>query len=297
MKKYILVLFFLFSNIVFGADLEVVARIPLPENIRNLNVSQLYMRRSDCNTKFYFELVSGSPTQILFDTNGFWYISNYKDPYLIRRTNIVGTLIEDGVLKVIQDEIVETRFFRENPSSIYNSISENGFSVVVNESINIQIQRYKISADKKDPMGNSISSFQNLCHLTNYKRNKEPISTNTFSGNSIMNNFSDSESLQFSPPGGRYKHLIAEKVDDYLIIYNLDIDQVKPNPVGPSIRIESSNETGIDAVINSETGKTVRVQSSRDNIDWTDVNTIPNPNGKKIFLPFSQQKEFIRGVE
>ena len=59
MKKLFLCTFLLISNVIFGADLEVVATIPLPENIRNsFSVSQLYMRRSDCNTKFYFDVVN-----------------------------------------------------------------------------------------------------------------------------------------------------------------------------------------------------------------------------------------------
>ena len=123
-----LFLFSLFALTASAVDIVQIAKIPIPPEYENQNFKRLEHRLVNASLSSRFHIrYDNNGKDLVVDINGLYYLF---DSYFLTnktKTNIVGTLVENGVLKILQDEIRESRSFRNDGWLVYKTFSKNGF--------------------------------------------------------------------------------------------------------------------------------------------------------------------------
>ena len=245
------------------------------------------------NGNIMLQLSAGSKLSFLgtFVIHPSGIITEIIPSQIIREENnkIIGTIVENNVLKVINEKTTTSITSIDNGDLQLKTFSTNGFQSVKNQSVTTTIQRFKQSADKNE-LVDSKSEYSSRFVLSKHKPNGEIISQQIFDGKyapSIIPDYSEDADNGYS----------VQLKDGLIYLFKLVDSNNHGNSTGASIKITSSNPNSFIGKIESPNTTSVRVQSSENIIDWVDIKEITNPNGKEILIPFAKEKEFIRIID
>lgn len=294
--KYLSIFLFLFTcQFIAAAELMQIAVVKKPANLTetvfhggNIRVNA----RKIWNGNILFQLLfggMGSSGTFVIHPSGISIEIIPSQSIREEKSEIVGTIIENNILKVITEKSTISTTSEDSGELQLKTFSTNGYQSVKNQSITTDIQRFKQSADKLELI-DTKTLYSSKFILSSHKVNGELVSQQTFEGKyapSTIPDFPEDTDNGYS----------LQLKDGLIYIFKLVNTTNQGNSSGLSIKITSSKSDSIVGRIESPNLNDVRVQSSVNIIDWIDIQKIKNPNGKEIVIPFSKEKEFIRIIE
>jgi hypothetical protein len=202
----------------------------------------------------------------------------------------LGTIVENGILKVIQIEKQEFIGETNDGLAIFNTFSTNGYLSVVNQRISLSEQKFKISATSKDLIDSVGTSF-NKVKITKYDSSGKILRTSSFDGK--LPEVSDE-----SDGGPDINFQIFVNIEDgYICLYRIDFNEAMISNNAIRFNVKSIKGNTITAQLLSESQKILRIQSSTNLIDWNTFKTIQNEPSLELVIPANKPKEFIRAIE
>lgn len=204
-------------------------------------------------------------------------------------TKIIGTIIENNILKVINEKTTVILTSVDSGDIQLKTLSTNGYQSVKNQSVTTVTQTFKQSADKIEII-DTKQVYSSRFIISSHKSNGDVISKETIEGKYSPSTIPD---FNFPDSDGYSMQLL----NGFIYVFKIVNITNQGNSSGLSLKITGSKSDSIIGTIQSSTSKDVRVQSSQNISDWMDIEKITNPNGKKIVIPFSKEKEFIRIIE
>jgi hypothetical protein len=129
-----LILSALFCINSFGSEVTLVGKMPVGEyDVKNIS-SQIEVSQVNNNGTFQISnFIMGSSDCIVMDSDGKYIIFKKTQINVQRTTNILQTIIENGVLKVMQIEKQETVGESNDGLAVFNTFSTNGYISIVNK--------------------------------------------------------------------------------------------------------------------------------------------------------------------
>jgi hypothetical protein len=204
-------------------------------------------------------------------------------------TKIIGTIIENNILKVINEKTTVIKTSVDSGDLQLKTLSTNGYQSVKNQSVTTVTQTSKQSADQIEII-DTKHVYSSRFIISNHKSNGDVISKETIEGKYSPSTIPDFE----FPEINGYSLQIR---NGFIYVFKIVNISNQGNSSGLSLKITGSKSDSIVGTIQSSNSKNVRVQSSQNILDWIDIEKITNPNGKEIIIPFSKEKEFIRIIE
>jgi hypothetical protein len=285
-----LFLFSLFTLTVSGVDIVQIAKIPIPPEYENQYFQRLEHRlvNASLGSRFHIRYDNNNGKDLVVDINGLYYL--FDSRFLINKikTNIVGTLVENGVLKILQDEIRESHSFSNDGWLVYKTFSKNGFVSLINEAIQTTTYRYKVSFNENQIV-NGSSNYSYRYHLIKYNSSGKAFSTNSFDGKYVpSSNWSGYHESPF---------VSIDVKDGFFYVSTIKIDSNDVSLNTTTLKINRIDSNGINASIESNSLNPIKIQTSENIQDWKDLNIILNPSIKEFIIPISKQQDFIRAIE
>jgi hypothetical protein len=234
--------------------------------------------------------VTGSSDSIVMDSNGRYLRFKKESSSRSSSTNILGTIVENGVLKVIQSEKQEFIGETNDGLAIFNTFSTNGYISVVNQQLSVAEQKFKISATSKDLIDSIGTSFHKV-KITKYDSSGKILRTSSFDGK--LPEISDE-----SDGGPDVNQQIFVNVEDgYICFYRIDFNEAMVANNSIKLKILSSENNSINIGFLTESTNQLNIQSSTNLIDWNTFKTIQNEPSLELVIPANKPKEFIRAIE
>jgi hypothetical protein len=278
-------------SLLFSGEISLVGKVKLEESdIKNLSPFLEVSQISKSGKFTIANFIDGSRDSIVMDSNGRYIRFKQADSSSKLSTNILGTIVENGILKVIQIEKQEFIGETNDGLAIFNTFSTNGYLSVVNQRISLSEQKFKISATSKDLIDSVGTSF-NKVKITKYDSSGKILRTSSFDGK--LPEISDE-----SDGGPDVNFQIFVNIEDgYICFYRIDFNEAMISNNSIRFNVKSSKGNSITAQLLSESQKILRIQSSTNLIDWNTFKTIKNEPSLEIVVPANKPKEFIRAIE
>jgi hypothetical protein len=278
-------------SLLFSGEISLVGKVKLEESdIKNLSPFLEVSQISKSGKFTIANFIDGSRDSIVMDSNGRYIRFKQSDSSSKLSTNILGTIVENGILKVIQIEKQEFIGETNDGLAIFNTFSTNGYLSVVNQRISLSEQKFKISATSKDLIDSVGTSF-NKVKITKYDSSGKILRTSSFDGK--LPEISDE-----SDGGPDVNFQIFVNIEDgYICFYRIDFNEAMISNNSIRFNVKSSKGNSITAQLLSESQKILRIQSSTNLIDWNTFKTIKNEPSLEIVVPANKPKEFIRAIE
>jgi len=280
----------------FGHDLKLVGKVKFPFDIYEdyQNTESLYINQIDEDGKM--DILFGninSQLNFIMDKNGFSIFPKIPEEIIESEknlTNIIGTVVENNVLKVIQSESKINHYYKLDRSVLFKTFSTNGYVMVINDSSTVVSNVVKISANSNEIL--SQSRKLNYKHLILDFNNQNIITKKTILNGSFVfqGNFN-----QYSPKS-KY-NVSAEIKDGYIYVYYITSTTSPYFLNSTKLSINAVGANSISGTIETQTTNSISIQSSENISDWKTIQTIKNPSGKQFVVPANQPKEFIRAIE
>ena len=294
--KNILLLFLALSAhlnfaILFSAEVSLIGKVKLEESdIKNLSPFLEVSQISKSGKFAIANFINGSSDSIVMDSNGRYLRFKKETSSSSSSTNILGTIVENGVLKVIQSEKHEFIEETNDGLAIFNTFSTNGYMSVVNQQLTVGEQKFKISATSKDLIDYIGTQF-NKVKITKYDSSGKILRTLSFDGE--LPQISDESD---GGPDVNYQ-IFANIEDGYICFYKIDFNEVMVSNNSIKLKILSSKNNSINVGFLTESTNQLNIQSSTNLIDWSTFKTIKNEQSLQIAVPENKPKEFIRAIE
>jgi hypothetical protein len=278
-------------SLLFSGEVSLVGKVKLEESdIKNLSPFLEVSQISKSGKFTIANFIDGSRDSIVMDSNGRYIRFKQADSSSKLSTNILGTIVENGILKVIQIEKQEFIGETNDGLAIFNTFSTNGYLSVVNQRISLSEQKFKISATSKDLIDSVGTSF-NKVKITKYDSSGKILRTSSFDGK--LPEISDE-----SDGGPDINFQIFVNIEDgYICLYRIDFNEAMISNNATRFNVKSSKGNTITAQLLSESQKILRIQSSTNLIDWNTFKTIQNEPSLELVIPANKPKEFIRAIE
>jgi hypothetical protein len=294
MKKILLLLSLCFQlnfSLLFSSEVSLVGKVKLEESdIKNLSPFLEVSQISKSGKFTIANFVDGSSDSIVMDSNGKYLRFKNQSSSRTSSTNILGTIVENGVLKVIQSEKQEFIGETNDGLAIFNTFSTNGYISVVNQQISVAEQKFKISANSKDLI-DSIGTSVNKVKITKYDSSGKILRTSSFDGK--LPEISDE-----SDGGPDINCQIFVNIEDgYICFYRIDFNEAMVSNNSINLKISSSKNNSINVGFLTESTNQFKIQSSTNLIDWNTFKMIQNEPSLEIVVPANKPKEFIRAIE
>jgi hypothetical protein len=280
----------------FGHDLKLVGKVKFPFDIYEdyQNTDSLYINQIDEDGKM--DILFGninSQLNFIMDKNGFSIFPKIPEEIIELEknlTNIIGTIVENNVLKVIQSESKINHYYKLDRSVLFKTFSTNGYVMVINDSSTIVSNVVKISANSNEIL--SQSRKLNYQHLILDFNNQNIITKKTiFNGSFVFQgNFN-----QYNPKS-KY-NVSAEIKDGYIYVYYITSTTSPYFLNSTKLSINTVGANSVSGTIETQTTNSISIQSSDNISDWKTIQTIQNPSGKQFVVPVNKPKEFIRAIE
>jgi len=280
----------------FGHDLKLIGKIKFPLGISEdyQGSDGFYINQIDDDGKMdvVFQMVP-PPISFIMDRNGYHIIPTIPteiiepDSYT---TNIIGAVIENNILKVIQSETQIRHNYKLDRSVLFKTFSTNGYVMVINDSSTVVSNVVKISAVSNEVL--SQSRKLNYKHLILDFNNKNQITKKTvFNGSFVFQgNFN-----QYNP---KSKYNVSTEIKDgYIYVYYITSTTSPYFLNSTKLSINTVGANSISGTIETQTTNSISIQSSDNISDWKTIQTIQNPSGKQFVVPANKPKEFIRAIE
>ena len=294
--KNILLLFLALSAhlnfaILFSAEVSLIGKVKLEESdTKNLSPFLEVSQISKTGKFAIANFVNGSSDSIVMDSNGRYLRFKKETSSGSSSTNILGTIVENGVLKVIQSEKQEFIDETNDGLAIFNTFSTNGYISVVNQQLSVAKQKFKISATSKDLI-DSIGTSVNKVKITKYDSSGKVLRTSSFDGK--LPEISDESD---GGPDVIYQIFVSIE-DDYICFYRIDFNEAMVSNNSINLKISSSKNNSINVGFLTESKNKLNLQSSTNLIDWNTFKTIQNEPSLEVVIPANKKQEFIRAIE
>ena len=294
MKNILLLLALAFQlnfSLLFSGEVKLVGKAKLEESdIKNLSAFLEVSQISKSGKFAIANIINGSSDSIVMDSNGKYLRFKKETSTQSSSTNILGTVVENGILKVIQSEKHEYIGETNDGLAIFNTFSTNGYISVVNQQISVSEQKFKISANSKDLI-DSIGTSVNKVKITKYDSSGKILRTSSFDGK--LPQISDESD---GGPDVNYQIFVSIE-DDYICFYRIDFNEAMVANNSIKLKITSSKNNSINVDFLTESTNKLNIQSSKNLIDWNTFKTIQNEPSLKIVVPANNPIEFIRAIE
>ena len=294
--KNILLLFLALSAhlnfaILFSAEVSLIGKVKLEESdTKNLSPFLEVSQISKTGKFAIANFVNGSSDSIVMDSNGRYLRFKKETSSGSSSTNILGTIVENGVLKVIQSEKQEFIGETNDGLAIFNTFSTNGYISVVNQQLSVSEQKFKISATSKDLI-DSIGTSVNKVKITKYDSSGKVLRTSSFDGK--LAQISDESD---GGPDVNYQ-IFVNIEDDHICFYRIDFNEAMVSNNSINLKISSSKNNSINVGFLTESTNKLSIQSSTNLIDWNTFKTIQNEPSLEVVIPENKKQEFIRAIE
>ena len=294
--KNILLLFLALSAhlnfaILFSAEVSLIGKVKLEESdTKNLSPFLEVSQISKTGKFAIANFVNGSSDSIVMDSNGRYLRFKKETSSSSSSTNILGTIVENGVLKVIQSEKQEFIGETNDGLAIFNTFSTNGYISVVNQQLSVAEQKFKISATSKDLI-DSIGTSVNKVKITKYDSSGKVLRTSSFDGK--LAQISDESD---GGPDVNYQ-IFVNIEDDHICFYRIDFNEAMVSNNSINLKISSSKNNSINVGFLTESKNKLNIQSSTNLIDWNTFKTIQNEPSLEVVIPANKKQEFIRAIE
>ena len=294
--KNILLLFLALSAhlnfaILFSAEVSLIGKVKLEESdIKNLSPFLEVSQISKSGKFAIANFINGSSDSIVMDSNGKYLRFKNQSSSRTSSTNILGTIVENAVLKVIQSEKQEFIGETNDGLAIFNTFSTNGYISVVNQQLSVAEQKFKISATSKDLI-DSIGTSVNKVKITKYDSSGKVLRTSSFDGK--LAQISDESD---GGPDVNYQ-IFVNIEDDHICFYRIDFNEAMVSNNSINLKISSSKNNSINVGFLTESTNKLSIQSSTNLIDWNTFKTIKNEPSLEVVIPANKKQEFIRAIE
>ena len=163
MKNILLLLTLAFQlnfSLLFSGEVKLVGKVKLEESdIKNLSAFLEVSQISKSGKFAIANIINGSSDSIVMDSNGKYLRFKNQSSSRTSSTNILGTIVENGVLKVIQSEKQEFIGETNDGLAIFNTFSTNGYISVVNQQLSVAEKKFKIiTSSNSSPLTSRIPS-------------------------------------------------------------------------------------------------------------------------------------------
>ena len=290
-----LILSGLFCINLLGSEVTLVGKVPVGESdVKNISW-QIEVSQISNNGKFQISnFINNSSDCIVMDSDGKYIIFKKTQSYLKTSTNILQTIVENGVLKVIQIEKQESVRETNDGLAIFNTFSTNGYISTVNQTIQFTEQKFKISANSKELI-DSISNSSNKVKITKYDAFGNLLKSSSYDGvfPHVFPQISDE-----SDGGPSTKYQVFVNIENgYMYIYRINFEEAMVSNNSIKLKVLSSKNNSINLGLITESTNQLNIQSSTNLIDWNTFKTIQNEPSLEIVVPANKPKEFIRTIE
>ena len=275
----------------FSGEVSLVGKVKLEESDTKHLSNFLEVSQISKSGKFSIaNFVPGNSDSIVMDSNGRYLRFKKGNSSSTSSTNILGTIVENGVLKVIQSEKQEFIVETNDGLAIFNTFSTNGYISVVNQQISVSEQKFKISANSKDLI-DSIGTSVNKVKITKYDSSGKILRTSSFDGK--LPQISDESD---GGPDVNYQIFVSIE-NGYMYIYRINFEEAMVSNNSIKLKVLSSKNNSINLGLITESTNQLNIQSSTNLIDWNTFKTIQNEPSLEIVVPANKPKEFIRAIE
>lgn len=209
------------------------------------------------------------------------------------KTNLISTTIENGILKIIQEEIFTGQYFHDDGAVAFSTLSSDGYTSIKNIRLDTVKIVYKISANSKEAVSNDYQTSHKYC-IERFDKSGQLLNRNIYDGKYLVTgNFGQYPSLY---PTSDF--FVSTNIrNDIIDVYFIYPTTTQGNANQINLNLKNFSNTNIAGIIETSKTNTIKIQSSEDIKNWVDVQTIINPSGKAFSIPVNKPKEFIRAIE
>jgi len=283
--------------LLFSGEVSLVGKVKLEESeVKNISVINMDISKMSKSGNFsfrnflYFDRPNMSRESLVMDSNGMYLRYKSQASSSKTSTNILETIVENGVLNVIQVEKQEFIIETNDGLAIFNTFSTNGYISVVNQQLSVAEKKFKISATSKDLI-DSIGTSVNKVKITKYDSSGKILRTSSFDGTvpEMSEAFAGDADVNYQ--------IFANIEDGYICFYRIDFNEAMVSNNSIKLKILSSKNNSINVGFLTESTNKLNIQSSTNLIDWNTFKTIKNEPSLEIVVPANKPQEFIRAIE
>lgn len=292
--KLLLFLFAILQHQTIGYDLRLVGKVKLPQKISDSDIinNQLIINQADDDGKVDVTMFPYDFSFII-DRSGSSVIPEIPKEIIedeSHSTNLIGTVVENGVLKAVQSETTISHSYTLDRSVIFKTFSTNGYSLIINDRIRLSSNVFKISATSKDQISWD-EKIKNKFFIIDYNNQNQIVNKTSFNGQYMT----QGHYHQYNP---KSKYNIATDVKDgYLYVYYITSTSSPYFLTSTKLTINAIDAISVSGTIETQSTNTISIQSSENIVDWRTIKTIQNPSGKNFIIPATNPTEFIRAIE
>lgn len=279
---------------IYAYEPKLIASIKIPSDLSGyITNGQPGIRSTLFLGRAHITFNTGGVSLIVDKDGGFVFARGIIDRESWTKTNLISTTIENGILKVIQEEISSSQSFHDDGAVAFLTLSPDGHTSIKNIRLETDKKVFKISSNSKELI-NQIYQTDYKYSIEKFDRAGKVLKINTYDGKYLVTgNFGQYPSLYPTSDFFVSTNIRDDIIDVYFIYPNSN--QGNGNKINLSInKISNTNITG---TIESSKTNSIKIQSSEDIKNWIDVQTIINPAGKSFSIPLTKTNEFIRAIE
>jgi len=229
----------------------------------------------------------------IMDKNGYYIIPKIPNEIIEEpnyQTNIIGTILENSVLKVIQSETRTEHRYTLDTSVLFKTFSTNGYSMVINELVSVHSNVFKLSANSNDLISQSSKNYSKFLIL-DFNNESKITKKSVFNGNYVIQD-------NYSQYNSKSKYNVSTELKDgYIYVYYITSTTSPYFLNSTKLSINAVGANSISGTIETQTTNSINIQSSDNISDWKTIQTIQNPSGKQFVVPANKPQEFIRAIE
>jgi hypothetical protein len=229
----------------------------------------------------------------IMDKNGYYIIPKIPNEIIEEpnyQTNIIGTILENNVLKVIQSETRTEHRYTLDTSVLFKTFSKNGYSMVINELVSVHSNVFKLSANSNDLISQSSKNYSKFL-IIDFNNESKITKKSVFNGNYVIQDNYSQYNLK-----SKY-NVSTEFKDGYIYVYYITSTTSPYFLNSTKLSINTVGGSSISGTIETQTTNSISIQSSDNISDWKTIQTIQNPSGKQFVVPANKPQEFIRAIE
>jgi len=280
---------------VFAYEPKLVASIKIPSDLAGYITEggQSGIRSTLFIGRAHIIFNTGAVSLIVDKDGRFVFARGIIDSESETKTNLLSTIIENGILKIIQEEIFTGQYFHDDGAVAFHTLSPDGYTSIRSVRLETQKRVFKISANSKEAVSNDYQTSYKY-YIENFDRSGKLLTRNIYDGKYLVTGNSGQYPSLYPTPDFFVSTNIRNDIIDVYFIYP---SSVQGNGNQINLNLKNISSTNIVGIIETSKTNTIKIQSSEDIKNWIDVQTVINPSGKTFTIPANKPKEFIRAIE
>jgi hypothetical protein len=274
----------------YAYEPKLVASIKIPSDLTNyIKIGRTGIRSTLFLGRAHITFNTGGVSLIVDKDGSFIFARGGTDFEYGTTTNLISTTIENGILKVIQEEISSRQYFQDDGAVAFLTLSPDGYTSIKNIRQDIDKKVFKVSSNLKE-LVNQFYQTDYKYSIEKFDRGGKMLTKTTYDGEySVAGNTGQYPTSDF---------FVSTNIrDDIIDVYFIYPSSNQGNSNKISLSINKISNTTISGTIATSKTNSIKLQSSDDIKNWMDVETVVNPSGKSFSIPLTKPKEFIRAIE